>query len=219
MRGPRNLSARGYQAGADRHHGRGREHPDALDDHLRPGRDPLPSVRARGDAGSAGARRHAARPRPARPSEARPAQPVAQSRACAAARVAAAGTREGGTPDRAAQRQVRTDRRPGDGPARRQAQAHGVAVRAARRRAGASVPRVGLRLALQGRRRGSPAAVHARRDPRATRQRRRDAARPVRQRAVAGAARARRAGARRDRSSRAVARPAAAGVRRRLADR
>ena len=30
--------------GADRHHGRRREHPDALDDHLRPGRDPLPSV-------------------------------------------------------------------------------------------------------------------------------------------------------------------------------
>ena len=36
-------------SGADRHHGRGRQHSDALDDHLWPGRDPLPSVRAKGN--------------------------------------------------------------------------------------------------------------------------------------------------------------------------
>ena len=34
---------------AGRDHRRGREHPDAQPDHLRPGRDPLPSVRAEGD--------------------------------------------------------------------------------------------------------------------------------------------------------------------------
>ena len=49
QRGPRNTLARALGRGADRHHGRGREHPDALDDHLRPGRDPLPSVRAEGN--------------------------------------------------------------------------------------------------------------------------------------------------------------------------
>ena len=150
--------------------------------------------------------------------EARAAQPVAQSGACPAPRVAAARTHEGGAPDRAAQRQVRADRRPGDGPARRQAQAHGVAVRAARRRTVQPVSRLGLRVALQDRRRRSPTAVRARRDPRATRRRRRGAARPVRQPAVAGAARARRTGTRRDRPPRAVARPAVAGVRRRLAE-
>ncbi len=36
--------------GADRHHRRGRQHPDAHPDHLRPGRDPLPSLRAARDA-------------------------------------------------------------------------------------------------------------------------------------------------------------------------
>ncbi len=35
--------------GAGQHHGRGREHPDAQPDHLRPGRDALPSLRAEGD--------------------------------------------------------------------------------------------------------------------------------------------------------------------------
>ena len=46
MLGPRNYLGRGYQVGAGRDHGRGREHPDAQPHHLRPGRDPLPSVRA-----------------------------------------------------------------------------------------------------------------------------------------------------------------------------
>ncbi len=35
--------------GADRHHRRRREYPHAFDDHLRSGRDPLPSVRAEGN--------------------------------------------------------------------------------------------------------------------------------------------------------------------------
>ena len=34
---------------ADRHHGRGRKHPHALDDHLRPGSDTRPSLGAEGD--------------------------------------------------------------------------------------------------------------------------------------------------------------------------
>ena len=42
--------------GTDRHHRRGRQHPDALDDRLRPGRDPLPPLRA-GGAGGRGRRR------------------------------------------------------------------------------------------------------------------------------------------------------------------
>ena len=36
--GPRNYLGRGYQVGADRHHRRGRQHPDAQPHHLRPGR-------------------------------------------------------------------------------------------------------------------------------------------------------------------------------------
>ena len=49
MLGPKNYLGRGYQMVPVAHHGRGREHPDAQPDHLRPGRDPLPSVRAEGD--------------------------------------------------------------------------------------------------------------------------------------------------------------------------
>ena len=45
----RTSSARAYMQHAGRDHRRGREHPDAQPDHLRPGRDPLPSVRAEGD--------------------------------------------------------------------------------------------------------------------------------------------------------------------------
>ena len=44
---------RRVHAGAGRDHGRGREHPDAQPDRVRPGRDPLPSVRAEGDRGHA----------------------------------------------------------------------------------------------------------------------------------------------------------------------
>jgi acyl-CoA dehydrogenase len=40
-----------------RHHGRGREHPDSYADHLRPGRDPLPSVRIARDARGEGSGR------------------------------------------------------------------------------------------------------------------------------------------------------------------
>ena len=47
--GRRTSSARAYMQHAGRDHGRGRQHPDAQPDHLRPGRDPLPSVRAEGD--------------------------------------------------------------------------------------------------------------------------------------------------------------------------
>ena len=67
LRGPRNMLARGYQALPIGDHGRGREHPDALADHLRPGRDPLPSVSPEGDGGGEPARskRSAARVRQA----------------------------------------------------------------------------------------------------------------------------------------------------------
>ena len=63
MLGPSNYLARGYQGDADRDHGRGREHPDAQPDHLRPGRHPLPSLRAEGDGGR---ERPGPRPRRAR---------------------------------------------------------------------------------------------------------------------------------------------------------
>jgi len=44
---------RGVHAGAGVDHGRGRQHLDAQLDHLRAGRDPLPSLRAQGDRGHA----------------------------------------------------------------------------------------------------------------------------------------------------------------------
>ena len=47
--GPAQLSRPQLPGRAGRHHGRRREHPHALADHLRPGRDPLPSVRAQGN--------------------------------------------------------------------------------------------------------------------------------------------------------------------------
>ena len=62
MLGPKNYLARGYEVRADRDHGRGREHPDAQFHHLRPGCDPLPSVRPRRD-GSGEGRGSRARPR------------------------------------------------------------------------------------------------------------------------------------------------------------
>ena len=49
MMGPNNYLGHALQRDPDRDHGRGRQHPHALADHLRPGRDPLPSVRAEGD--------------------------------------------------------------------------------------------------------------------------------------------------------------------------
>ena len=45
----RTSSARAYMQMPVGDHRRGRQHPDAQPDHLRPGRDPLPSVRAEGD--------------------------------------------------------------------------------------------------------------------------------------------------------------------------
>ena len=74
---------------ADRDHGRGREHPDAQPDHLRPGRDPLPSVRARRDGrraqprsqrGARGVRSAAVRPHRLRASRTRPARSCWRSR-------------------------------------------------------------------------------------------------------------------------------------------
>ena len=44
--GPEELSRPRLPGRAGRHHGRGRQHPDAQPDHLRPGRGPLPSLRA-----------------------------------------------------------------------------------------------------------------------------------------------------------------------------
>ena len=58
--GPNNWIGRGYQIAPVGDHRRRRQHPDAHADHLRPGRDPLPSVRAARDArreGDAGRRR------------------------------------------------------------------------------------------------------------------------------------------------------------------
>ena len=48
--GPNNWLGRGYQIAPVGDHGRGRQHPHAHADHLRPGRDPLPSLRAARDA-------------------------------------------------------------------------------------------------------------------------------------------------------------------------
>ena len=48
--GPNNWLGRGYQVAPVGDHGRGRQHPHAHADHLRPGRDPLPSLRAARDA-------------------------------------------------------------------------------------------------------------------------------------------------------------------------
>ena len=49
--GPRNYLGRGWQADADQHHGRGRQHHDPQPDDLRPGRDPVPSVGHEGNEG------------------------------------------------------------------------------------------------------------------------------------------------------------------------
>ena len=48
--GPSNFLGAALHADAGVDHRRGREHPDAQPDRLRPGRDPLPSLRAEGDA-------------------------------------------------------------------------------------------------------------------------------------------------------------------------
>ena len=64
-------------SGTDRYHGRGRQHPHALDDHLRPGRDPLSSLRATGDQRDRGERPCGLRPRNLRPHE-----PVRHLRQC-----------------------------------------------------------------------------------------------------------------------------------------
>ena len=47
--GPSNFLGAAYMQLPVVDHRRGREHPDAQPDHVRPGRDPLPSVRAEGD--------------------------------------------------------------------------------------------------------------------------------------------------------------------------
>ena len=70
--GPNNFSAAPTSRSRSCDHRRGREHPDAQPDHLRPGRDPLPSLRAAGRCGrrtkptargaSRGLRRGALRP-------------------------------------------------------------------------------------------------------------------------------------------------------------
>jgi hypothetical protein len=60
--GPKQLPRARLPGRADRDHGRRREHPDPQPDHLRPGRDPLPSVRAEGNAGGALPIRSAHRP-------------------------------------------------------------------------------------------------------------------------------------------------------------
>ena len=55
--GPSNFLGAAYMQTPGRDHRRGRQHPHAQPDHLRPGRDPLPSVRAEGDRRDARARR------------------------------------------------------------------------------------------------------------------------------------------------------------------
>ena len=69
--GPRNYLGARLPGRPGRDHGRGRQHPHALADHLRPGRDSLPSVRAQGDERGAQsgpqAGRRRVRPRAVRP--------------------------------------------------------------------------------------------------------------------------------------------------------
>ena len=57
LHGPVELPRRGVHADAGRDHRRGRQHPHAQPDRLRPGRDPLPSLRAEGDRRDAHRRR------------------------------------------------------------------------------------------------------------------------------------------------------------------
>ena len=144
---------------ADRDHGRGREHPHAQPDHLRPGRDPLPSVRARRDG-----RREESRSR-ARARRVRSAALQAH-RLCALERRAlvragadarALHRRAGRRRDapllpahQPLQRVVRVDHGRRDADARRRAQAPRADLGAPRRRAELSLSRVDGAQALPG---------------------------------------------------------------------
>ena len=152
MRGPRNIIGRAYASIPIGDHGRGRQHPDALDDHLRPGRDPLPPVRARGDArgarpatSSASIARSSATSRFALTTAARAfvlglSNGAARPRARPAARCAA--TCSG---SRALSRGVRARLGGRDGDARRRAQAARSAHGPPRRRARVALSRLGGR--------------------------------------------------------------------------
>ena len=148
-------------------HRRGREHPDAQPDHLRPGRDPLPSLRAEGDAGDA---RDATAPRP-RATSTGALRPRRASRVANAVRAFVHGPHRLALGARARERRardaallpaahavlggVRVPRRRVDAGAGRRAEAPREALGAARRHPVAAVPRVGDAQALRGR--GPPA--------------------------------------------------------------
>ncbi|NKB14996.1 hypothetical protein GO303_04368 [Ralstonia solanacearum] len=105
LHGAEQLPGARVPADSDRHHGGGRQHHDALPDHLRPGRDPLPPVRAARDDGRARRRfaREPARLRrgAVRPRRLRRRQPGACAAACAVGRArdgGAIGCRAGAAP-------------------------------------------------------------------------------------------------------------------------
>ena len=145
--------------GAHRHHGGRRQHHDAQPDDLRPGRHPLPPLRAQGDAGRADARcrRQPARlrPRPVRPYRLRHfqcrAQPVLRPHP------RAAGLRPG-RPQHAPLLPQAQPLRRGAGPGGRhldagtgrQAEVQGEALRSPRRRAVQPVHRQRHAQALRG---------------------------------------------------------------------
>ena len=97
------------------------------------------------------ARCNAAGASAARSSEARPAQPLVQRFWPPMLGRPPADLRKEARLIARLERQIRADRRPGDGTARRQARSAWSCCRRGWRRAVASVPRVGQRLALQGR--------------------------------------------------------------------
>ena len=152
MLGPKNYLARNYEVGADRDHGRRREHPHPQPDHLRPGRDPLPSVRARRDGRREGPRSRA-RARRVRSAALQAHRLRALERG---ALVRAWRSRSRASPTcpsdgadapllpahQPLQRVVRADHRRRDAHARRRAQAPRADLGAARRRAELPVPRV-----------------------------------------------------------------------------
>ena len=166
LHGPVERPRRRLHADAGVDHRRGREHPHPQPDRLRPGRDPLPSVRAEGDGGDA--------PRRPRAGTRRVRRRVRRPRALHAVQH---GARAGDGPHRVALRRRAGGRGTGDAPALpeadpilrgagvrvrrldghagRRAEAQGKALRTPGRRALRAVPLLGDAEALRGRRAGT----------------------------------------------------------------
>jgi len=149
-------SGPGLFGGADRDHGRGREHPDALHDHLRPGSHPLPSARARRDQGSRRSRSGALRPGLLRPHRLRahqyrprrPSRPYWRATGAFAGSGAARVLLAPALPD---EHRLCPHLGRGHGHARRAAEAPREIERASRRCPGLALSRVRIHEAILGR--------------------------------------------------------------------